>query len=163
MAAVFATAEHPSLHPGRTAELRAGADLIGYLGELHPLIRQRLDLPPDPVLVAELDLEALSRHGRTGVRYQPIRRFPSVDRQLSVALDPKVTAEEARAVIAGAGGDLLVDVILADVFPLPDGKRSLSYSFTLQSSEKTLTDEEANQVRDRIMEALWDELGAVQR
>jgi phenylalanyl-tRNA synthetase beta chain len=161
--ATFTAAEHPSLHPGRTAELRAGEQLLGYFGELHPLVRRRLDLPPDPVLVAELDLEALSRARAGEPRYRPISRFPATDRQLSVALDPGVTAEQARAVIVRAGGNLLVDVTLADVFPLPDGKRSLSYSFTLQSDEKTLTDEEANQVRDRIMEALRNELGAVQR
>jgi len=161
--ATFTPAEHPSLHPGRTAELRAGEQLLGYFGELHPLVRRRLDLPPDPVLVAELDLEALSAARGGEPRYRPISRFPATDRQLSVALDPSVTADEARAVIVRAGGDLLVEVMLADVFPLPDGKRSLSYAFTLQSDEKTLTDEEANQVRDRIMEALRNELGAVQR
>jgi len=80
-----------------------------------------------------------------------------------VALDPAVTAERTRRVIVASGGELLVDVHLADVFHLPDGKRSLSYSFTLQSNEKTLTDEEANEVRDRIMKALKNELGAIQR
>src|SRR5207248_1332040 len=96
-------------------------------------------------------------------RYSPIRRFPSIDRQVTVALEPQVTVEQARGIIASAGGDLMVEVKLADVFELPDGKRSLSYSFTLQSDEKTLTDEEANAVRDRIVEALKTELGAVQR
>ncbi len=159
----FAPGEHPALHPGRSTEVRAGGELVGYFGELHPLVRQRLDLPADSVLVAELDLEVLSRLGQADRRYQPIRRFPSVVRQLTVALDPSVTAEQARSVIERAGGDLLVEMALADVFALPDGKRSLSYAFTLQSDEKTLTDEEANQVRDLIMEALRHELGAVQR
>lgn len=159
----FTPAEHPSLHPGRAAEVHAGDDLVGYVGELHPLVRERLDLASDPVLVAELDLEVLSRHRGAGRRYQPIRRFPSVSRQLTVALAPHVTAERARDTIRRAGGELLVDLALADVFALSDGQRSLSYSFTLQSDAKTLTDEEANQVRDRIMEALGHELGAVQR
>ncbi|HLG71113.1 MAG TPA: phenylalanine--tRNA ligase subunit beta, partial [Chloroflexota bacterium] len=86
-----------------------------------------------------------------------------VGRQLTVALEPTVSAEEVRQAILAAGGDLLVELHLADVFQLPDGKRSLSYSFTLQSDEKTLTDEEANAVRDRIMDALRTGLGAVQR
>ncbi|MFI5267162.1 MAG: phenylalanine--tRNA ligase subunit beta [Chloroflexota bacterium] len=161
--AQFAPVEHPSLHPGRAAEVRAGEELVGYFGELHPLVRERLDLPAGAVLVSELDLEVLSRHRGIGRRYQPIRRFPSVGRQLTVALDLEVTAERAREVILRAGGELLIDLTLADVFALPDGKRSLSYSFTLQSDAKTLTDEEANEVRDRIMEVLGHELGAVQR
>jgi phenylalanyl-tRNA synthetase beta chain len=163
--ASYAPTEHPALHPGRAAEIRAGedADLIGYFGEIHPLVRQQLDLPSEPVLVAELDLECLARHGLARRRYQSIRRFPSVQRQLTVALAPGVTAEQARGVIQTAGGDLLVGVSLADVFQLPGGNRSLSYSFVLQSDEKTLTDEEANAVRDRIMDALKFEVGAVQR
>jgi phenylalanyl-tRNA synthetase beta chain len=161
--ASFLPGEHPALHPGRAAEVRASGELLGYFGELHPLVRERLDLPADPVLVAELDLEALSRLQRPARRYQPIRRFPSVSRQLTVALPSDVTAERVRAAIVDAGGDLLVEVALADVFQLPDGKRSLSYAFTLQSDERTLTDEEANAVRDAIMRALAGELGAVQR
>jgi phenylalanyl-tRNA synthetase beta chain len=161
--AEFGPAEHPSLHPGRAVEIRAEGELIGYFGELHPLVHERLDLPADPVLLAELDLEALSRLRKVDRRYQPIRRFPSVSRQVTVALAPEVTAERARSTILASGGDLLVELMLADVFALPDGKRSLSYSFTLQSDEKTLTDEEANGVRDRIMQALQGELGAVQR
>jgi phenylalanyl-tRNA synthetase beta chain len=159
----FCAAEHPALHPGRAAEVRAGDELVGYVGELHPLVRERLDLPATAVLVAELDLETLSALGGGSRRYTPIRRFPSVGRQLTVALDPGVEAERVREVILAAGGDLLVDLTLADVFALPDGKRSLSYSFSLQSDAKTLTDEEANALRDRIMEALGHELGAVQR
>ncbi|HEY8695186.1 MAG TPA: phenylalanine--tRNA ligase subunit beta [Chloroflexota bacterium] len=161
--ALFAPAEHPSLHPGRAAEVRVGDELVGYFGELHPLVRERLDLPADAVLVAELDVEVLSRQRQVERRYQPIRRFPSVARQLTVALDPGLTAELVREVIQRSGGELLVDLMLADVFALPDGKRSLSYSFTLQSDAKTLTDEEANEARDRIMEALGHELGAIQR
>jgi len=161
--ALFAPAEHPSLHPGRAAEVRVGDELVGYFGELHPLVRERLDLPADAVLVAELDVEVLSRQRQVERRYQPIRRFPSVARQLTVALDPGLTAELVPEVIQRSGGELLVDLMLADVFALPDGKRSLSYSFTLQSDAKTLTDEEANEARDRIMEALGHELGAIQR
>ena len=159
----FAPAEHPSLQAGRAAEIRAGEELVGYAGELHPLVRERLDLPAASVLVAELDLEVMSRLGSGARRYTPIRRFPPVGRQLTVALDAGVPAERVREVIRAAGGDLLAEVELADVFALPDGRRSLSYSFSLQSDARTLTDEEANEVRDRIMEALGHELGAVQR
>ncbi|HEX6513391.1 MAG TPA: phenylalanine--tRNA ligase subunit beta [Chloroflexota bacterium] len=161
--AAFQPGEHPSLHPGRSIEVLAGGELLGYFGELHPKVRERLDLPADPVLVAELDVEGLCRLAGPEPRYKPISRFPAVDRQLSVALDPNVTADQARQVIVRAGGDLLINIVLADVFPLPDGKRSLSYVFTLQSDAKTLTDEEANEVRDSIMEALKSKLGGVQR
>ncbi|HLG68858.1 MAG TPA: phenylalanine--tRNA ligase subunit beta, partial [Chloroflexota bacterium] len=111
--ASFAPAEHPSLHPGKAAEVRIGEELIGYFGELHPLVHKRLDLPAGAVLVAELDLDMLSRHRQATRRYKPIRRFPSVGRQLTVALDPAVSAEEVRQAILAAGGDLLVELHLA--------------------------------------------------
>src|SRR5581483_3591133 len=128
--ASLSVAEHPSLHPGRLAAVRAGDDLLGYVGELHPLIRERLDLPPDPVLVAELDLQALADRAARQRRYQGIRRFPAVSRQLTVAVGPEVAAEQVQQAIASSGGELLTEVALADVFQLPDGRRSLSYSFT---------------------------------
>jgi phenylalanyl-tRNA synthetase beta chain len=154
---------HPSLHPGRAAGVTAGGESVGYFGELHPLIRERLDLGPEAVLVAEMDLEALVRHTGSSPRYTGIRRFPPVGRQVTVALDRAVEAARVQAIIEREGGDLLTALILADVFEMPDGRRSLSYSFTLQSDERTLTDEEANQVRDRITAALAQQLGAEQR
>jgi phenylalanyl-tRNA synthetase beta chain len=161
--ASFTPAQHPSLHPGKTAQVLAGDELLGYFGEVHPRVRESLDLPADALLVAELDLEALCRQARAVRRYTPLRRYPSIDRQVTVALDRAVTADRVRRLIVATGGDLLAGVHLADVFELPDGKRSLSYVFTLQSDQKTLTDEEANAVRDRIVEALRSELGAAQR
>jgi len=115
------------------------------------------------VLVGELNIECLALHARAERRYGGIRRYPAVMRQLSIAVEAAVTAEQARALIAASGGDLLVEVQLADLFHLPDGKTSLSYSFLLQSDERTLTDEQANDIRDRIMAALHAQLGATQR
>src|SRR5581483_2334328 len=85
--------EHPSLHPGRAAEIRAGEDLLGYFGQLHPAIRDRLDLPAEEVLVAELDLELVSLRASYRRKYRGIRRFPAVGRQLTVALDPSIPSD----------------------------------------------------------------------
>ncbi|MBV8087769.1 MAG: phenylalanine--tRNA ligase subunit beta [Chloroflexi bacterium] len=159
----FEPVKHPSLHPGRSSCANANGEYLGYFGELHPLLRERLGLGPDPVLVSELDLEALVRQAGRGHRYEGIRRFPPVGRQITVALDRSVEAAKVKALIEREGGDLLTELGLADVFELPDGRRSLSYSFSLQSDERTLTDDEANQVRDGILAALKQELGAEQR
>lgn len=158
----FSATKHPALHPGRAAQITIDGQLIGYLGELHPAIRQKLDLP-EPIVVSELDLDALATRTGRSRQYQSIRKFPAIVRQLTVAVGADTHAEAVQRLIAQTGGDLLTDTFLADVFPLAAGKRSLSYTFTLQSDERTLTDEEANQVRDHIMAALARELGAVQR
>ncbi|MDE3074014.1 MAG: phenylalanine--tRNA ligase subunit beta [Chloroflexota bacterium] len=159
----YTPAEHPSLHPGRCAQVAAGHQLVGYLGELHPTVREKLDLPTDPVFVAELDVDTLANLAGPVPRYRALARFPSIGRQLTVAIAADTTAEKVQEVIAKAGGELLVETMLADVFQLPDGRRSLSYAFTLQSDDRTLTDEEANAVSARIMDALGRQVGAVQR
>ncbi|HEU0168330.1 MAG TPA: hypothetical protein VFS62_11175, partial [Chloroflexota bacterium] len=161
--ATFEPVKHPSLHPGRSACVNVDGEYVGYFGEMHPLLRERLGVGAEPVLVAELDLEAIARHiGRTR-RYHGIRRFPPVGRQITVALDRDIEAAKVKAVIESDGGELLTEVTLADVFEMPDGRRSLSYSFSLQSDERTLTDDQANQVRDRLLARLKQELGAEQR
>jgi phenylalanyl-tRNA synthetase beta chain len=127
------------------------------------MVAERLDLGSAPVLVAELDMDAVGARAQRRREYHRPRRFPPVVRQLTVAVDPTVSASSVRSIVSSEGGELMVDVTVADVFQLPDGKRSLSFAFTLQSDDRTLTDEEANAIRDRIMSALKAELGAVQR
>ncbi|MHB8618016.1 MAG: phenylalanine--tRNA ligase subunit beta [Chloroflexota bacterium] len=159
----FEPAGHPSLHPGRAASISQAGQLLGYLGQIHPLVLERLDLPSDPVFVAEIDIDALSALRPGPPQYRGIGRYPAVARQLSIAVDPGVTAEDVLGIILRAGGELSRGVELVDVFELPSGQRSLSYAFNLQSDERTLTDEEANEVRDRIMAALREGISATQR
>jgi phenylalanyl-tRNA synthetase beta chain len=160
----FEGADHPALHPGRTAQILArDGHSLGYMGELHPTVAFRLDLGSSPVLVAELDMDAIGERSQRRRDYHRPRRFPPVVRQLTVALDASVPAENVESIIRETGGELLADVTLADVFELGEGKRSLSYAFVLQSDDRTLTDEEANEVRDRILEALKAKVGASQR
>ncbi len=157
-------AQHPSFRPGRTARLRLGEQWLGYLGELHPLVVEGLGFRHGyPVLAADFDLELLARHARLERTVTPIPAFPAVHEDLALIVDSQTPAAAVEAVLREAGGFLLRDVELFDVYEgkqVPAGKKSLAYHLTLQSPSKTLTDREIRRQRERILQRLQQRLGA---
>jgi phenylalanyl-tRNA synthetase beta chain len=161
--AVFAPDRHPSYHPGRCAKLILGETVIGHLGELHPLVKEHYDLGAAPVLAAELDLDALL--GAVPARYEVsgVPVFPPVLEDIAVVVDESTPADQVVAAIREGGGKLLTGVQLFDIYrgaQLGAGKKSLAYSLTYQAPDRTLTDEEATKVRQRIIRRLEEALGA---
>ena len=133
------------------------------MGELHPQVRARYDLPDTPVVVAELDLQAMLALTPKQFTISPIPPFPPVLEDLALVLEEEVPAERVEAVLREAGAGLLADVRLFDVYhgeQIGLGKKSLAYSLVYQSSDRTLTDEEVAAVRAKLVQRLTDELGA---
>jgi phenylalanyl-tRNA synthetase beta chain len=165
---VYAPARSDALHPGRTAELRlAGpkgtSEPVGLLGHLHPLVAERFDLEGREVYVAELDFGAIAE--RAGVQPQilPLDRFPSLDRDLALVLDRDAPHVDVEAAIRAAGGPLLGRVALFDQYvgpQMPAGKRSLAYTLRFRASDRTLTDEEADQAVAAVVSAVRERFGA---
>jgi phenylalanyl-tRNA synthetase beta chain len=140
--------EHTTLHPGRSAALLVGETLVGNFGELHPRVAQAFDLTETPVFVAEFDLEPLlNRQQPTKVRSLPVT--PPVLQDIALVVDADTPAVEVEAVIRKEGGD-----------PIPEGKKSIAYSLTYQTDEKTLTDKEVAKVHKKIVKATKKQLGA---
>jgi phenylalanyl-tRNA synthetase beta chain len=160
----FGPTEHPGYHPGRVARLRVNDNPVGVLGQLHPLVQTAFDLPEDkPVFVAEIDFEALSRHIPDSHLVRPVPRFPAIRQDIAVVVDESAPADQVQATIMAAGGHLLVDVRLFDVYrgeQIGAGKKSLAYALTFQAGDRTLTDQEAAKVQSRIVKRLEKELGA---
>jgi phenylalanyl-tRNA synthetase beta chain len=162
----FKPAEHPTFHPGRTAELQlsaTGDKTLAILGEVHPLVREAFDLPDQPICLAEFDLEALLAQTEAVRPMQPISRFPPVVEDLAIVVAEEVPAQKVREVIAQVGGDLLIQVTLFDVWrggQVPAGKKSLAYALTYQGQDHTLGPDEVNRVREHILQQLVEELGA---
>ena len=157
---------HPTFMPGRTAKLLIGGQPAGWLGELHPLVREKFDLPAQAVLVADLDLELLLSKVDERHAVNPVPEFPPVKEDLAVIVEEKTPGARVQAIIQAAGGDLLVDVTLFDLYrgeQIGAGKKSLAYRLTYQSPDRTLTDAEAARVRERIVKRLKEEVGAVLR
>lgn len=170
----FTPTQHPTFHPGRCALIevprRSGTDEevfspIGVLGEVHPLVQQRCDLPHRAYL-CELDLEMLYAAVPARLTYQAISRHQELTRDLAIVVDQQISAQEVRDIIASNGGELLRSVTLFDVYtgePIPVGKKNLTYSLVYQSSERTLTDAEANTLQEKIVRALHDTYSATLR
>lgn len=150
-----------SLHPGKCAEIKIGATVIGAFGELHPLVKEKYELGASPVLVAEFDLETVRNINPTyGIA--PVSEFPPVYEDIAVIVDESVLAQTVEALIRQTGGRSVSQVKLFDVYrdeKIGAGKKSLAYSLTYQS-DKTLTDSDAAAIRNKIVKRLEHEVGA---
>ncbi len=130
-------------HPGRKALILSGDTVVGELGELHPDTLEAFDVA-SRAFVAELSFEALLKLWNPKRTYRALPRYPVVERDLALICDNAVKADTLKAVIENAAVEVLVeDVILFDVFrggSVPAGKKSMAYSFTLRSDDRTLTE-----------------------
>lgn len=155
--------EHPSFHPGKCAELVVEGHPVGVFGELHPLVKERYDFGPAPVLAGEFDLQVLLPMVPERYEINPVPAFPPVLEDIAVVVDETVPAGQVESVIRQAGGKLLAGVRLFDIFrseSIGAGKKSMAYSLKFQAPDRTLNDTEAAQVRQRIVRRLEQELGA---
>jgi phenylalanyl-tRNA synthetase beta chain len=161
----FAPAAHASLLPGRTAALAVADDPLGIMGEVHPQVCERFDLPDQPVMMAELDLDLLLAC-RQPRRYQPILRFPAVLEDIALVVDADTPARAVADAIRAAGGDLLRQVELFDLYQgesIAAGKKSLAYALTFQAADRSLTEDEIRTIYQRIQQHAATALGAQPR
>lgn len=157
-----ATDSVPYLHPGKAASVTVGGRPVGVLGELHPLVKEKFDLGDAPVLAAEFDLAAL-RAAVPDYGIRPVPEFPPILEDIAVIVDESVPAARVETLIRQTGGSSVTDVRLFDVYhgdQVGAGKKSLAYNLTYQAADKTMTDAEAAQIRNRIVKRLEQELGA---
>jgi len=162
----YEPSDHPSYHPGRAAKLILDDRIAGSLGEVHPLVRQAFDIPVQPVLVAELDYEQLARSASRIYHVGDVSRYPAVTEDLALIVRHDLPADVARAAMVQAGGPLLRNVSLFDVYTgeqVGKGRKSLAYRLTYQANDRTLTDAEVAKVRTEIVRSLRESLGAVLR
>jgi len=156
---------HPSFHPGKQSKVWVGERQIGVFGELHPLVRDRYDLPMHtaPVLAAELNLEALLGFVPARFETRTVSDFPPVLEDLAVVVDESLPAAQIETLICETGGKVVTGVRLFDVYrsdAIGAGKKSLAYRITYQSTEKTLTDKDVAGFRQRILRRLEQVVGA---
>jgi phenylalanyl-tRNA synthetase beta chain len=147
--------EHRLLHPGKAARVEAGV-----LGELHPAaLEGRWG-------AFELDLHVLAEAARDPVVYQDVVTYPAVKQDLAFVVDDELPAAELVDAVHEAGGDELREVRVFDVYhgdQVGEGKKSVALHVAFQSSERTLSDEDAAALRERIVAAVAEQLGGVIR
>jgi len=156
-------AEIGFLHPSKSAVLSSGDEDCGFIGELHPDLRERLGIPKR-LYIAELDLDALTRKFRkTRKTFTPLPKFPSVRRDIALIVDEEMPASIILEEITKLDSKLIEDADVFDVFTgghVEKGKKSVAVSLHLRAQDKTLTDEEINKVQDKTIKKLQLALGA---
>jgi phenylalanyl-tRNA synthetase beta chain len=154
---------HTSFHPGRSANLMIRGNSIGTFGELHPKVAQRFKLTETPTLYAEFKVAPLIRYYQRLHDVEALPTTPAILEDIALIVDVTLDAAEVEAVIRSAGGRLLKDVVLFDVYtgdPIPAGKKSLAYALTYRDDQKTLTDKNASKIRKKIIGATKHRLNA---
>ncbi|MBY4797237.1 phenylalanine--tRNA ligase subunit beta [Collinsella sp. AGMB00827] len=142
------------LQPGRAAEVLSGGVSLGWVGEIHPAALEAFDID-EPVAGFELDLEQLIKLAQGHGRYQVLASYPSVEMDLAIVVDESVTYLDLAQRIQSAGGKLLEDVRLFDVYRDPkrvgEGKKSMAFSLTYRAADHTLTSEEVERAHERLV------------
>jgi phenylalanyl-tRNA synthetase beta chain len=159
----FEAAEDPVLHPGQAARILVGDRQIGRVGRIHPEIENTLDLK-GAAYIFELDGGTVL--GRVQPRYREVSRYPSVRRDLSLAVANHVTAADVEATVRAALGDSLVEFRLFDLYhgeSIDSNEKSVAVGLTFQDPSRTLTDLEISGLVETAVTALEDALGVRRR
>jgi phenylalanyl-tRNA synthetase beta chain len=161
--AVYNPIEGTIFHPGKCAQVRIGEQVIGVFGDLHPLVKERYELGTTALIAAEIDLEVLLPLIPDRYETSPVPGFPPVIEDIAIVVAESVTHEQVEALIQQTGGKALANVRLFDIFrseQLGVGKKSLAFHLTYQAWDHTMDDQEAAQIRQRIIKRLEQVLGA---
>ena len=156
---------NPSYHPGRVADVYAGDQRIGVLGQIHPLVAQNYGVDA-PFYCAELDFGQLLCSRGPDPEYVPLPKFPAVTRDIAVVCDEAVTVGALENTIRKGAKGLLKDCKLFDIYRgkgVEEGKKSVAFNLVLRADDRSLTSEEADADVKHILETLEKELGAVLR
>jgi phenylalanyl-tRNA synthetase beta chain len=148
--------DEPFLHPGRAATVSVGEEPVGWMGELHPLVRRAWDL--DRAAGFEIDLAPLiAGSGHGAEQYEDVISYPAVHQDIAVVVSDDVAAAQVRAAVLGGGGELLRSAEVFDLYygeQVGEGHKSLALRLEFRAPDRTLTDEEVASRREAIRDAL---------
>jgi phenylalanyl-tRNA synthetase beta chain len=145
------------LHPGRAAILTSGKQTLGEFGQLHPAVAAQFGLNDRVILVAELDVDAVQQCVPSRYNFAPVPRFPAALRDIAIVVDEGIAAERIMTEIRTAGGDLLRDVRLFDLYrgsSIAAGAKSLAFALAYLAEDRTLTDKEVDKAHKKIEDRL---------
>ena len=150
----------PFLHPGRQADIVYDGQIVGYLGEIHPIVAGNYDIK-ERVYVAVLDMPYIVEYATFDRKYQGIAKFPAVTRDLSMVVSKEILAGDIEKVFEEKGGQYLESYALFDVYEgaqIKSGYKSLAYTLTFRAKDKTLEDTDIQNGMNKILKKL-EEMG----
>lgn len=154
--------QNVSYHPGRCANLKVGTDIFATLGEIHPVVQENYDIA-SRVYVATIHLDKVVKYARTNKKYEPIPKFPAVERDIAMLVDQQVEVGEIEKILRKRAKKGLESYTLFDVYhneKLGTNKKSVAYALKFRDKNKTLTDEEIQNVMQDLIADLEKTLGA---
>jgi len=147
---------NPSFHPGRTARVFANGVDLGVLGEVHIDVLENYDMKKR-AYVAQIDFNELVKLANLEKKYKPLPKYPSVVRDLAIVVKDDVLVGDMEKIISKHGKGLIEGIELFDVYkgaPIPEGMKSVAFSITFRSYDRTLRDEEINEILEAIIKDL---------
>ena len=148
------------LHPGQSAIINVDGLNVGIIGKLHPNVSK------ENIFVMEINLEMLTGLEHPGMKYKEISKFPNVVKDVAFIVKKNVKSEDIEKVIKKAGGKMLKEVEVFDVYTgsnVGEDEKSIAYTMTFNNVERTLSDEEVTEVFNKIMNKVTEECNAVVR
>ena len=143
------------MHPGRFAEVYLGEKRIGFIGEVHPQVADKLGL--NTTYVFEINLDEVISEGKVKPKYEEVTKYPEITRDIAMLVDVKDEYQNIYNVVESVNSKLITKVELFDLYvgaELLVGKKSLALTITYSDKQKTLTDEEVTAVHDKVLAAL---------
>ena len=153
---------HYAMHPGKTALFKKGRDVIATVGEVHPAVLSAYGITK-PVYIFELDATTVMKYMAKDLKYKALPKYPATSRDLAMLVDVDVNAADIEKAMTKAAGQNLTQITLFDVYTgkqVEEGKKSLAFSLTFQSNDKTLTDAEIDPSIEKIVAKLQKDFNA---
>ncbi|PRY75179.1 phenylalanine--tRNA ligase subunit beta [Alkalibacterium olivapovliticus] len=153
--------EHPDMHPGRTADVFWNDELIGMIGQLHPLMAQARDL--NDTVLFELNLDPFITNEHDTIRFKSIPKYPGTSRDIAFVVEESVLHQDILKTMHAAGGKWLRSIRLFDLYQgenIENGKKSLAYTLSYLNPDATLKEDEVNTDFNQVKEALAEKYSA---
>lgn len=135
-------------HPGQTAEISVNNDIVGIVGKIHPSVES------EAVYVMEINLDKLLAKRVGKMKFKEISKFPVVKKDLALLVNKDITSKEVEMLIKKKAGKLLLDINVFDVYEgnnIDETKRSIAYSLTFGANDRTLNDDEINEIMNKVI------------
>ena len=145
------------MHRGQIADISVNNDIVGMLGKLHPSVEK------ENVYVLEINLDKLLSKKTGKMKFKEISKYPTITKDLAILVDKNISSDEIAKAIKKAAGSLLINIEIFDVYEgknIPEGKRSIAYSLSFGANDRTLTDEEINNIMNKVIDNLQNKMGA---
>ena len=157
--------ENTIYHPGRCANVLIQDEYIGTIGEIHPHVMENYDLK-SKTIAGELDFNKIVNYADEKRTFKQLPKYPASERDLAILVDEEIMISQIKEIAQSKAGELLEDFKVFDIYTgeqIEKGKKSIAFNMKFRSLEKTLKDEEVNEIIENIISTLKEEINAILR